>query len=74
MLMEKTNTLCALTSREMQILGLLAKGYRNRQIACILSIKERTVRFHVSNILTKLRVDTRTGLVAIALQNRYIAS
>jgi Response regulator containing a CheY-like receiver domain and an HTH DNA-binding domain len=48
-----------LTTREIEIIELLSRGFHNKEIALILSIKVRTVNFHVSNILLKLGVSTR---------------
>ncbi len=52
-----------LTERELDVLRLLAKGWSNRRIARELYITERTVRFHVENILSKLGVSSRTEAV-----------
>jgi len=52
-----------LTGRELEVLRLMAKGWSNQRIAKELSITERTVRFHVENILTKLGVRSRTEAV-----------
>ena len=49
-----------LTPRERQVLALLAQGYTNRAIAEALVITERTAEIHVSNILGKLGVTSRT--------------
>lgn len=49
----------ALSDREQEILGLLATGCRDRDIATQLHISERTVKFHINNILTKLKAKTR---------------
>jgi DNA-binding NarL/FixJ family response regulator len=57
-----------LTDREHQILGLLAQGARNREIARRLGIAEKTVRNHLSSIFIKLQVDDRT---AAALKARH---
>ncbi|WP_328318870.1 helix-turn-helix transcriptional regulator [Streptomyces sp. NBC_00388] len=51
--------LSALGSRELEVLGHLAQGRRNRAIAAQLHISESTVKFHVTNILTKLEVGSR---------------
>ncbi len=52
-----------LTERELEVLRLMAKGLSNKEIARELSITERTVRFHVGNILGKLGVESRTKAV-----------
>jgi len=52
-----------LTERELRVLRLMARGWSNQRIAKELSITERTVRFHVENILTKLGVRSRTEAV-----------
>jgi DNA-binding NarL/FixJ family response regulator len=49
-----------LTSRERDVLILVAKGRSNREIARVLSIGERTVQTHLSNVLTKLELRSRT--------------
>ncbi|MCZ7683008.1 MAG: response regulator transcription factor [Sandaracinaceae bacterium] len=55
-----------LTARERQLLTLLASGLSNRRIAERLAISEHTVKFHVSSILAKLGVATRTEAVVAA--------
>jgi len=50
-----------LSGREQGILALVAKGKTNNDIADILDISTRTVKFHISSILTKLNVKNRTG-------------
>ena len=56
----------ALTARERDVLALLVEGRTNRQIATQLYISEKTVSVHVSNILAKLRVRSRTEAAALA--------
>jgi DNA-binding CsgD family transcriptional regulator len=56
----------ALTQREHEVLGLIAQGRTNRQIARQLYISEKTVSVHVSNILAKLGVGGRTEAAAVA--------
>jgi DNA-binding NarL/FixJ family response regulator len=58
----------ALTERETDVLRLLAQGKANKEIAAALSIGEKTVKTHVSNILTKLGVRSRTQAALYAAQ------
>jgi len=58
-----------LTEREEQVLRLLVKGVTDRESATELGITERTVRFHLQNIYSKLKVGRRTGAVAWAIRN-----
>lgn len=53
-------TIEPLTERETEVLGLLAQGLSNKEIAAHLSIGEQTVKTHVHNLLDKLRVSSRT--------------
>ena len=57
------------TRREREVLGLLAEGLTNRQIAERLVVSEHTVHRHVTNILRKLDVPTRTAAAAIAVRS-----
>ena len=57
-----------LTGREVEVLGLLARGLANRQIAGQLVISEATVRTHVGNILSKLHLASRTQAALYALR------
>ena len=57
-----------LTNRELEVLALVKKGYTNNKIAEQLFIAERTVKFHITSILSKLLAKTRTEAVDIALQ------
>ncbi len=61
-----------LTSRELEILGLMIHGHSNPDIAEKLFVSRSTVKFHVSNILMKLGVKTRTEAVALAVQRRLV--
>ena len=61
-----------LTNRELEILSMLVDGMSNKQIAAMLSISPGTVRFHVSNILSKLGTSNRTETVSLALQHRLV--
>lgn len=59
---------CELSAREREVLALLVRGRSNREIADELSIKEATVKSHVSVILMRLNVTDRTQAVIAALQ------
>ncbi|MFE6131161.1 response regulator [Streptomyces sp. NPDC056437] len=62
----------ALTDRERDILGQLARGLGNRDIARALFISEATVKTHLGRIYAKLDVDTRAGAVAVAKEQRLL--
>ena len=62
-----------LTEREIEVLGLVAQGCSNREISDLLTISEATVRTHVSNILSKLNLCSRTQAALYALR-RGLAS
>jgi DNA-binding NarL/FixJ family response regulator len=61
-----------LTPREVQVLELIAKGMRNREIAASLGISETTAQVHVKNILAKLSVSDRTAAVNVALRRGIV--
>ena len=61
-----------LTDREKEILKLMAEGLPNADIAQRLVVSQSTVKFHVSNILSKLGVTTRTEAVSMALKKRLV--
>ena len=52
-----------LTTREQEVFSLLVKNYTTRQIADKLFISEKTVRNHISNVMQKLEVESRTSAV-----------
>ena len=52
-----------LTAREVEVLRLMAEGFGNKQIATRLGISDHTVKFHISSILAKLSVSSRTEAV-----------
>jgi non-specific serine/threonine protein kinase len=59
----------ALTRRELDVLRLIALGITDQEIADALFISHRTVNFHVTNLLAKLGVDSRTAAATFALRN-----
>jgi DNA-binding NarL/FixJ family response regulator len=62
----------SLTAREREILTLVAQGHSNREIADRLVISERTARTHVSNVLTKLQLASRTQAALLAIREGLI--
>ena len=64
---ERNGPLDELTSREREVLRLLALGHTNQEIAERLVVSVRTVESHRAHVMTKLRVSTRAGLVRTAL-------
>ena len=65
----ETNPAVPLSTREHDVLGLLALGLSNQEIANSLTISERTARKHVSNILDKLHVSNRTQAALFAVHS-----
>jgi DNA-binding NarL/FixJ family response regulator len=70
--MEAARDIHGLTARELEVLRLVAAGRTNRAIAKELVLSERTVDRHVSNILAKLRVPSRSAATAYAYEHRLI--
>jgi len=62
----------ALTAREQEVLSLLARGLRNKEIAARLIVSERTVNFHLANIYQKLNVSGRTEALSKAIEQGLI--
>ena len=62
-----------LTSRELDVLALVVQGLNNGEIADKLVISQSTVKFHVSSILTKLGVGSRTEATALAVQHKLVS-
>ncbi|MED3879565.1 response regulator transcription factor [Priestia megaterium] len=58
-----------LSSRELEVLQLVAKGLSNRDISAQLFISEHTVKSHLKNILSKLHLENRVQLTSYAFQN-----
>ncbi|HUW01340.1 MAG TPA: response regulator transcription factor [Acidimicrobiales bacterium] len=61
-----------LTNRELEVLGLVAQGMSNRQIAAELFISENTVKNHVRNILEKLHLHSRMEAVMFAMREKLL--
>lgn len=62
-----------LTEREREVLALMVEGLNNTQIAGRLTVSSSTIKSHVSNILSKLGVASRTEAVTLALRNRIVS-
>jgi two-component system, NarL family, response regulator LiaR len=61
-----------LTEREREVLALMVEGLSNSQIAVKLSVSSSTIKSHVSNVLSKLGVTSRTEAVSLALRNQIV--
>lgn len=61
-----------LTRRERELLALMARGLANQEISARLAIAIPTVKFHITNILSKLHADNRTGAVLAALRHNLV--
>ena len=68
-----TERMLTLTKRERDVLRLLAEGMRDEQAGRTLSISPLTVRTHVQHAMAKLKCDTRTQAVAVALRESLIS-
>jgi NarL family two-component system response regulator LiaR len=64
--------LAELTTREQEVIRLVALGRNNREIAQELFISEKTVKTHISNLLGKLNMEHRTQLAIYAIKNKLI--
>src|SRR5207302_579466 len=64
-----TRELGGLTERERETVALIAEGKSNREIAARLVVSDETVKTHVSHILSKLGLRSRTQIAAWAIQN-----
>jgi DNA-binding NarL/FixJ family response regulator len=62
-----------LSSREFEIVRLIADGLSNREIGNRLSLSEKTVKNHVSHILAKLKVNARSGVAVYAVRNGIVS-
>jgi DNA-binding NarL/FixJ family response regulator len=71
---KETDLLAELTEREKEVLGLLGKGLSNKEIARDLSVSEKTVKAHVSSILSKLNLPGRTHAALYAVKRGLITN
>jgi DNA-binding NarL/FixJ family response regulator len=69
----KTDTVTNLSRREQEVLDSLLENLSNKEIASKLNIAERTVKFHVSNLLSKFGVRRRADLILLTFQRRMAA-
>ena len=69
---EPTQPQIGMTEREKEILALMVEGLSNNEIAERLIVSQSTVKFHVSNILSKLGVTGRTEAVALAVKRHLV--
>lgn len=72
--LQSPDPLTELTEREHEVLVALSKGLSNSEIAEALSVTEKTVKTHVSNVLAKLSVKSRTQAALYAWQNGLVPS
>lgn len=61
-----------LSNREVEIVRLIAEGLSNRQIGSRVALSEKTIKNHVSHILSKLQIPARTGVAVYALRNGLV--
>lgn len=61
-----------LTPREVEVLGMLAEGLGNKEIAWRFKISEHTVKFHISSIFTKLNASSRTEAVTLGIRQGLV--
>ena len=60
------------TAYYVEVVGLIARGMRNKEIAVALGISEDTAKVHVKNILAKLKVHDRSAVIAVALRRGFL--
>lgn len=66
----KKGRINSVSKREQQIVDLIKRGYKNKEIAAQLFLSEQTIKAHVSRIFRKFNVSTRSQLVSLLMKNR----
>ena len=61
-----------LSSRELEVLALIAKGFSNKEIGAALDVAEGTIKVHIKNILSRLGVSDRTQAILVAVKRGII--
>jgi two-component system, NarL family, response regulator LiaR len=69
---KKTRLAYDLTSRELEVLRLMASGINNQEISTMLTLSLSTTKFHVSNILSKMNARNRSEAVTMAIKHHLI--
>jgi two-component system response regulator NreC len=67
----RSDTAAMLTTREQEVVALVAEGYRTREMAELLSVSHKTVERHRTNLMRKLGVRSAAGVVAYAMTHGY---
>lgn len=70
--LRRTDGAAMLTSREQEVVALIAEGYRTREMAQLLCVSSKTVERHRTNLMRKLGVRSATGVVAYAITHGYV--
>jgi DNA-binding NarL/FixJ family response regulator len=68
----RSDTAAMLTEREQEVVTLIAEGYLTREMAQMLSVSQKTVERHRTNLMRKLGVRSATGVVAYAITHGYV--
>ena len=65
------NALASLTKREQQIADLVSEGLSSKEVGRRLNLSSGTIKVHLHNIFSKLAINNRTALTALAIHDRY---